>query len=322
MKAVSIEELVMQKLLTFDLYNEDGDKIMSAGEFLTPGKLLQLHHIQTLYREETPDEIKSDSGDDKNIFNKIPEKSELEDLVNLDGYTSNRIDKKSQKDITNLFSSALNERVKGDTDKLTNLCLEARDRIVEQVFPIINDIVYKSELKVYGDYNYAHGINVSLLSTVLASKLGYDETMIRDIALGAMLCDIGKTRIPPELFNKIVPSNKETKIMQMHTILGYKILKDEMKLPEHVAKIALEHHEHNDGSGYPYGISGEFISPASQIIIVCDVYDDLTSRKGPVAVKNSKEAVKVLMEIGSRWFAPNVLYKFVYMSNFNDLTPT
>jgi putative nucleotidyltransferase with HDIG domain len=316
LKIVTVEELITQKILAFDLYNENRDKIMCAGEFLTPGKLLQLHHISTLYRKQDPDisQENSENKTENNNSSTINEK-------NIKKIETVNIAPKSQRDIKTLFSDALNEAVKKESKKTTNLCLEARDRIVEQVLPMVDDLVYKSQLQIQGDYNYSHGINVSMMSTALANRLGYDETMVRDIALGAMLHDIGKSRIPQEIFEKKLPTNKETKIIQMHTIVGYKILKEEMGLAEHIAKIALEHHEKNDGSGYPYGISGELISPATQIVMVCDMYDNLTAKKSQIVVKNPKEAVKVLMEIGSKWFSPDVLYSFVYMSNYNDLTP-
>ncbi|MDD3013910.1 MAG: HD domain-containing protein [Candidatus Gastranaerophilales bacterium] len=337
MKIISVEELVMQKILTFDLYNENGEKVMNAGEILTPGKLLQLHHISALYREDfDQDEYIFEEDDDEDdsfvvireeIAEEIPVKKDISNETKnkyIDNFENNEIfiTPKSQCDIKTLFTEALDKSVKKESGKTKDICIEARDRIVEQVLPMVDEIVYKSQLKIEGDYNYSHGINVSMLSTALASRLGYNETMIRDIALGAMLHDLGKSRIPPEIFEKNIPTKKETQIIQMHTLLGYKILKEEMKLPEHVARIALEHHERNDGTGYPYGISGELISPATNIVIVCDIYDDLTSGKGHVAVKNPKEAVKVMMEIGTKWFAPNVLYSFVYMSNFNDLSPT
>jgi len=331
LKIISVEELVMQKILTFNLYNENGEKVMSAGEILTPGKLLQLHHISALYREDfdSPyEEYEAEEDEDdsfvvirEEIAEEIPNTSRKEQT---DTFAKGEIyiTSKSQQDIKTLFTSAIDKTVKKESEKTKNICLEARDKIVEEVLPIIDDIVYKSQLKIQGDYNYSHGINVSMLSTALASRLGYDKAMIRDIALGAMLHDLGKSRIPQEIFEKNMPTKKESQIIEMHTLLGYKILKEEMKLPEHIAKIALQHHERNDGTGYPYGISGDLISPITHIVMVCDIYDDLTSGKGPVLVKNSKEAVRAMMEIGSKWFAPNVLYSFVYMSNFNDLTPT
>lgn len=316
MKTVTVEELISQKILAFDLYNENGERIMCVGEFLTPGKLLQLHHFSTLYRKDnnenniSPTENKTKENKTSTIVEKASIKAELLDKT-----------AKPKKDIKTLFKNVIEEAVNKESKNTANLCLEVRDRILEEVLPIVDNIVYKSQLQIHDDYNHSHGINVSMMSIALASKLGYDETFIRDIALGAMLHDIGKTRIPSEILEKNVPTKKETEIIRMHTIIGYKIIKDEMGLPEHIAKVALEHHERNDGSGYPYGISGELISIPAQVIMLCDMYDNLTSKKSQIVVKNPKEAVKVLMEIGSKWFSPDILYSFVYMSNYNDLTP-
>lgn len=318
MKIVTVEELIIQKILAFDLYNENNDIIMCAGEVLTPGKLLQLHHFSTLYKKDSSTEEKETiSTYQTTEENKISE-SEKKAPNKIDIQIAHQ---KPKKDIKTLFKNAMEEAINKETKKTANLCLEARDRVVEEVLPMVDDIVYKSQLQIQGDYNYSHGINVSMMSTALACKLGYDETLIRDIALGAMLHDIGKTRIPDEILEKNIPTKKETQIIQMHTIIGYTIIKEEMGLPEHVAKIALEHHERNDGSGYPHGISGELISLPSQVVMICDIYDNLISKKSNIVVKNPKEAVKVLMEIGSKWFSPDILYSFVYMSNYNDLTP-
>ena len=57
----------------------------------------------------------------------------------------------------------------------------------------------------------------------------------------------------------------------MHPELGYKILKNELKLPGPICAIALEHHEKNDGSGYPLGIANDMINPYSQIVCICNV---------------------------------------------------
>ncbi len=171
---------------------------------------------------------------------------------------------------------------------------------------------------MYGDYSYSHGINVAMLSTVLADKLKVGQNLIQEITLAAMLHDIGKFKLPKQVLDKSAPSPAETKLIQLHPRLGYKIIKDELNLSENIAKVALQHHERGDGSGYPYGLSGDRIAFESHIVMVCNIYDDLTSGKSPIKVRNSKEAIKILLEIGSKWFRTDVLYTFVHMTNYND----
>ena len=347
MKIISVDELITQKILPFDLYNEDGEKIFNAGEVLTPGKLLQLRYISVLYREEFVDEdeeefaeeseeyiddedFEEDKTEKKRPSSRIkedydsPVKTKEEKQRSLETEFENEIcciPVKIQKDIKSTYKKAMDASLKEGVIPNSTLYVDARDRIVDEIMPMMDDVLYKSQLKVYGDYDYSHGVNVSIFSTALAYKLKFNDTQIRDIALAAMLHDVGKTRIPKDILDKNPLSVKETKLVQLHPQIGYKIIKKEMGLPDHIAKVALEHHERNDGSGYPYGISGDWISIPSQIIIVCDVYDALTSNRGHIRVKNAKEAMKAMMEIGSKWFMPNILYTFIHMSSYNDTTP-
>ena len=398
MQVVSVDELVTQKILPFDLYNENGERIFSAGEILTPGKLLQLRYISVIYKEDeeesevTEDDVdledlpedeadyddqtyieeeedseiadeESEPADEESEFEdeesefedeesefededlieseikivkpetKIKEKPikskeikkdkdkkesrPFEDIIN----DSSCIRPKIQRDIKAVYVKAVETILENDPETKTKLYLEARDRIVDEIIPMVDEVFYRSQLKMLGPFDQSHGINVTILSTILGYKLKLSNSSIRDVALGAMLHDIGKTKIPQEIFLKQTPSVKDTKLIHLHPQIGYKILIKEMNLPEYIAKVALEHHERNDGSGYPYGISGDSISLLSQIVMVCDVYDTLTSNKGFIKVKNSKEALRAMLEKGSKWFIPDVLYTFIHMSNYNDLSP-
>ena len=91
-----------------------------------------------------------------------------------------------------------------------------------------------------------------------------------------------------------------------------------MNVKEKIAKVALEHHERNDGTGFPYGKSGDFISKESQIISVCNYFDNLTYNKTQYKVYNAKEALRIMLEMGSKNFAIDVLYSFIYMYNYDD----
>jgi len=223
----------------------------------------------------------------------------------------------TQKTIKNQYKDILNSfNEEGIKDPA--VCFDVRDKILEEILPEVDNILYKSQLQLNGDYSYSHGINVAMLSTVLAEKLKVGQNSIQEITLAAMLHDIGKIRLPKQVLEKTAHSPAETKLIQLHPRLGYKIILEELNLSENIAKVALQHHERGDGSGYPYGLSGNKIDYESHIIMVCNIYDDLTSGKGLVKVRNSKEAIKILLEIGSKWFRTDVLYTFVHMTNYND----
>jgi HD-GYP domain-containing protein (c-di-GMP phosphodiesterase class II) len=164
-------------------------------------------------------------------------------------------------------------------------------------------------------------LNTAILAATLGHKLEFDTDKIESLTHSALLHDIGMIKFSTELLNKAKLSNKEAALLERHTLIGFKILKDEMKMPEEVCLAALEHHENNDGSGYPYGISGNQISEMSQIIGICSFFDDLTSGKTKYKVKNTKDALKIMLEHGSRRFSPELLYKFVNMFKYNDIFP-
>lgn len=371
MRQISVEEISSYKKLPFNLYNENGEVIMSAGELITPGKLLKLRYIVNIFSDgdaEIDEIIESDKSledyaeedEDQSIdlqrvqiseSDETPEKDrnfpkgeeedkqyrereniDYEDNIDEDDryypYEDSAYENKlsclavrTQQSIKNQFKKAVTSVAKDDIKKSKEIYIDTRDQVVEETLLVVDDLIYKSQLKVYGEHDYVHSLNVAILSTVLAHKLKLSEAQIKDIALAAMLHDIGKLRLPKDILDKQTLTTKESKLIQLHPQIGYRIIKKEMGLPENIAIVALEHHERNDGSGYPYGTSGELISLQSQIIMICDAYDNMTSNRGSIKVKNSKEAIKVLLDGGSRWFTPNILYTFVYMSNYDDNIP-
>jgi putative nucleotidyltransferase with HDIG domain len=198
---------------------------------------------------------------------------------------------------------------------------EVRDRIIEVVMPLAENVVYRSQVQLMGEYYQIHSLNVAILSILLATKLKLKEIAINDIALAAMLHDIGKAKIDKNILLKANLTPKEQKVLQLHPQIGYKLLKNDFGFPEHICRAVLEHHENYDGSGYPYGISDTQISLYSQIINICNYYDNLISGRVRTGIRNSKDALKIILELGSKNFSSQVLYTFVNMSSYNDTIP-
>ena len=313
-------------MLPFDIYNEKGKKIFSEGEELTPGKILQLKYIPVIYIKEKLEVLDEDEFFEEYLDHEELLKSKIVDpkkdipvadiksqLENPSSVFSPQMQKQLKEEFKEIVDSFIEDGIKDPV-----ICFDVRDKIIEEVLPQVDNILYKSQLQVFGDYNYCHGINVAMLSTVLAEKLKLSQNALQDITLAAMLHDIGKIKIPKQVLEKTAPSPSEVKLIQLHPRLGHKIILNELNLHDTIANVALQHHERNDGSGYPYGISGERISYESQVVMVCNVYDELTSGKSMIKVRNSREAIKILLEIGSKWFRTDVLYTFIHMTNYND----
>ena len=134
--------------------------------------------------------------------------------------------------------------------------------------------------------------------------------------LAGLLHDIGKLQIKLSDRSALLSTNEEE--VSEHTTLGYEIIKNKLKLPEEIALAALEHHENNDGSGYPKGLSNDYISELSQIINVANFYDNLACNRTSTHITSNKDALRTMLEVGTKRFSAKMLYTFVHMFNYND----
>ncbi|MBO8164817.1 MAG: HD-GYP domain-containing protein [Brevibacillus sp.] len=129
-------------------------------------------------------------------------------------------------------------------------------------------------------YLYEHAIAVGLISFTLAKWLNLPENEWMQVALAGTLVDIGKTKIDPRILWK--PGKltaEEFEEMKRHTIYGYQLIKQAKGVNEGVALAALQHHEREDGSGYPLGLVGKKLHLYSKIVAVADVYHAMCSNR-------------------------------------------
>jgi HD-GYP domain-containing protein (c-di-GMP phosphodiesterase class II) len=129
-------------------------------------------------------------------------------------------------------------------------------------------------------YTYTHSVTVGVLSVTI-SKVLFKGTLGHDMhALGAgfFLHDLGKVKIDKEIINKPAKlTDEEMSQMRRHPAIGFNILNDTKQLTDESKLIVLQHHERNDGKGYPKGLRGNDIHIYGRICSVADVYDALTS---------------------------------------------
>lgn len=136
------------------------------------------------------------------------------------------------------------------------------------------------ELKAQDEYTYRHTVCVGIISTLIGKWLNLGQSELNDLTLGATLHDIGKARIPANILNKPGRLTQEEYIeMKRHTAYGYRMLKDIPELNERVALIALQHHEREDGGGYPFSLRSEKIDDLAKIVAIADVYHAMSSSR-------------------------------------------
>jgi response regulator RpfG family c-di-GMP phosphodiesterase len=144
------------------------------------------------------------------------------------------------------------------------------------------------------------------------------EEMIHTIALASSLHDIGKVAIPDEVLlkpGKLTPRQRE--VMRRHTIIGCDCLIDiKRRLGEDdflttACQIALSHHERWNGTGYPFGLAGEYIPLAGRIVAVADVYDALTSSRVYKGALSHEQAKEMIVKGSGKQFDPVVVEAFL-----------
>ncbi|MCM3631194.1 HD-GYP domain-containing protein [Paenibacillus glycanilyticus] len=151
-------------------------------------------------------------------------------------------------------------------------------------------------LNTADDYTYQHSVQVGMLSYYLASWLGYTELEALEISKAGYLHDIGKSRIPSSILNKPAKlTDQEFEEVKKHTIYGHEIILQSFEdMPDIVAVSALQHHERNDGSGYPHGLRGDEIHPVAKLIAVVDIYSAMISER---VYKKKRDLFFVLKEL-------------------------
>src|SRR5579883_1171021 len=152
-----------------------------------------------------------------------------------------------------------------------------------------------------------HLQRVQIYAMEIARELGLDESEQSALRAAAMLHDIGKLAVPEHIISKpgrLTPEEFEK--MKIHPIVGAEIL-ERVQFPYPVVPIVRAHHEKWDGSGYPYGISGEDIPIGARILSAVDFLDALASDRQYRRALPLDEAMKIVQSESGKAFDPRVV---------------
>jgi HD-GYP domain-containing protein (c-di-GMP phosphodiesterase class II) len=160
---------------------------------------------------------------------------------------------------------------------------------------------------------YEHSRRVATYAQRLARYLGWSRREAYDLALAALVHDLGKTWIANDILNKSESlSNDERRTMERHPAIGAGILIGCDVHPFYVETV-LCHHETWDGRGYPTGLHGEEIPLSARILSVADVYDALTSQRPYKEALSDEAARECLLRGASTNFDPTVVVAFLHL---------
>ena len=158
---------------------------------------------------------------------------------------------------------------------------KAAAAMVSDIATRSSNLVQLTDIRVHDEYTFAHSVNVAMLSGMLGRLAHLPEGQIQELTLGGLLHDLGKIIVPPEILNKQGRLTKnEYDIIKHHPEAGFAKIRSMSLSDAHLlGLVAMQHHEHLDGTGYPARRKGNEIHPYGRICAIADVYDALTSSR-------------------------------------------
>ncbi|MCL2007024.1 MAG: HD-GYP domain-containing protein [Treponema sp.] len=155
-------------------------------------------------------------------------------------------------------------------------------------------------------------VNTAILSALIAIELKLKNHKVLQVVTGALLHDVGMLRMPKEIVEKRGGlSSAELQRIQAHTLHTYKIVNKELRYPDEIGAIVLQHHERWDGEGYPRQLSGQSIDIGARIVSVADAFEAMVSQKPYRNSMIGYQAMKNLLSDNLRRFDPDVVKAFI-----------
>jgi len=286
MRKILVHKVKEGMVLARTLHSNDGNTLLNSGIILKNSYIMKFKDlgIRELYVE---DEISHDIV--------------LNDIISEETRFEARINIKNAMDSIRYGSSLDVMPVRNSVCKM-----------IDELMDVSDTIVNLQDIKSNDQYTFSHSVNVCVLSLITGISMKYDEEKLRELGIGAMLHDVGKTKIPSEILNKPGSlTEEEFEIIKKHTSYGYGLLKKSTELSTYASYIALTHHERFDGGGYPLGLKGEEIHEFARIVSIADVYDAITSDRVYKRRVNINEAVEYLIGMGDHQFDYNIVRNFI-----------
>lgn len=216
---------------------------------------------------------------------------------------------------TNLVKDVLNNPTYGENVQ------RSKDLVTQTVsFILKGKAAFHNLLKItsFDYYTYTHSVNVCTFAVALAQQMGFnDEQFLNELGVGALLHDVGKSRISDRILNKRGSlSQIEFEIMKKHPAWGVEILEESNLVEPASVYCVLQHHERGDRRGYPNGLSLDEMHLYSRIVAITDSFDAMTTERAYQHAMESYPALKIM-------FSLKGAYDEELLRNFVDLmSPT
>lgn len=186
------------------------------------------------------------------------------------------------------------------------------NKMTDSILRNPNALLGLSRIRVMDKYTFEHSVSFSILMMAFAKSMGLSKEIIKEVGVGGLLHDIGKTLTPNKILNKPGKlTEEEFIVMKKHVVDSRLILEKTKGISQIAMEIAAQHHEKYDGSGYPLGLKSDQISIYGQMAAVVDVYDALTTDRCYHTGKEPSEVLKLLLKWSGHHFNLNIVKQFI-----------
>lgn len=289
MKQIPVKELTPGMVTAQDILSYDNKTIVPKNVVLTENIIARLEGYSIYYAHIEDNLVEDLSTPMANQYIQLPDTS----ISKLHGINNTKSNKEKMKE-SRQFERFLQNFERCSEHFQNNLMkslhrsepFRANELLKETMALLYQD---KQEISVFDmllnmhntdDSVYDHCIDVALISNVLARWLHFSEADQMMATACGLFHDVGKFMLPAGVLRKpgkLTP--EEFEIVKTHTTEGFHLLGKYNSIPEPVKNTALMHHEKCDGSGYPYGLTGDDIDKFSKIVTIADIFDAMTSER-------------------------------------------
>ncbi len=196
-----------------------------------------------------------------------------------------------------------------EPQKTSKLTEKESSIITERLKRIIDDTVdaFSSTIEFRDPHTSGHQKRTTHLAYEIAQEMQLSEEKLLGIKMAGTLHDIGKIQVPSEILSKPSKlSEFEFGILRQHCQVGYDILKH-IDFPWPVAEIVLQHHERQNGSGYPQGLTEKDILLEAAVLAVADVVEAMSSHRPYRPSLGIETALKEITQNSGILYHPEVV---------------
>lgn len=186
------------------------------------------------------------------------------------------------------------------------------DSMIESALLDADALKCMSALRSKDAYLLEHSVNVAFLLVTFGKYLQLDRSMLREMAIGGILHDIGKIKVDNKVLHKpgkLTP--EEFEHMKLHQVFALDIMNEAKGLSQMSKDICLMHHEKLDGRGYPRGLKGDEIPLHGRMSCIVDIFDALTATRCYKEAMSPAAAFKILLSLTPFHLDQELVYEFI-----------